>query len=317
MLKKISQRASKGKDRMRTGLCKIASKLQKENDGPLICIGMVRDEIDIIDCWVMHLLDLFDHIIIYDHLSKDGTRERLGKYSEKFPNLQVRAYNEVPRIQSKLMTSAFEELSAKFGSGWLFFLDADEFVMVSGKAEMRQRLRAVSRASTIRLKWRNAFLPEMPRKVRATSLVTGWPNEAARVSKAALNLRFSRHVRSVAQGNHSFQFHRKPFFRKIDTFDLLHLPIRSREQILHKLSKGISTATPDEVRKGFGAHWRFMAKNDVIGRMEFYTFNYGVTAANGDPNDLRTPPAPTMRVPISSLVPIKDHCLGNGFRNIP
>jgi len=38
---------------------------------------MVRNEMDILDIWIAHLCSIFDHVIIYDHLSTDGTRERL------------------------------------------------------------------------------------------------------------------------------------------------------------------------------------------------------------------------------------------------
>ena len=48
------------------------------------CVGMVKNEVDVIDCWVDHVLSRLDVLYMVDHGSSDGTAERLQSLKDKW-----------------------------------------------------------------------------------------------------------------------------------------------------------------------------------------------------------------------------------------
>lgn len=145
------------KQQLRKIVCRIASPYIAKDRGPVVCAGMVRNEIDIIDVWVAHLHAVFDRVIIYDHLSTDGTRQRLHELAKRYPKLELREYDEPGYNQSGLMTAVFHEIAAASRRGWMFFLDADEFIMVEDRQKFLELLDRHRAATTINLTWSNAL----------------------------------------------------------------------------------------------------------------------------------------------------------------
>ncbi len=277
--------------RFKQQICKILSRRAGSNGagsngaqsastdiGPLICVGMVRNEMDILELWVGHLVSLFDQVILYDHLSTDGTRQRLAELAAQNHKLEVRHYDEPGYDQSGLMTKTFVQISRDISDGWLFFLDADEFIMAVDANSFRAQLADFVAATTIVMPWCNAYTSDAGgQTISADTAIAGWRERSNGFYKVALNLKFSRHIKTIRQGNHSVAYRKRPFLRKIPAFDMLHLPIRSPEQIATKLSVGVAANAVSDHKQDYADHWRKMAEVDVMTDLKFHSYNYGIS----------------------------------------
>lgn len=296
------------KSHLRRFACRCASAFQPPENGAVICAGMVRNEIDIIDSWIAHLNALFDQVIIYDHLSTDGTRERLHALAAQLPKLDVREFDEPGHAQARLMNATLREVAARQDRGWMFFLDADEFIMTHSRREFLAVLERYRAATTIRLTWCNA-LPETgdgaPR-IGAGTRLSGWYVGPHLMPKIAVNLRYAAHVASISQGNHCAETPTRNRFCKVNALRLLHLPIRSRDQISAKVAHGLAANALIDRAGDCATHWKAMAGETGTDDLRRLAYNYGFTeGAQPRPLD-RTPPPETISGPLSDHVPMEN-----------
>ena len=164
-----------------SAICRMISMGSPSNSGPLICTGMVRNELDIIDTWISHLCSIFDKVIIFDHLSSDGTLERLGELSLIYKNLELRQFTSQGHNQASLMTSVFKEVSSEISAGWMFFLDADEFLMIKDKWALGDLLSKYRAATTVCFLWANAYPVNATHTISSDTNIEGWVNGSHRV----------------------------------------------------------------------------------------------------------------------------------------
>ena len=256
----------------------------------LLCTGMVRNEIDIIETWIAHITSIFDQCIIYDHLSTDGTREKLAELAARHPNLDVRPFEEPELAQGRLMTSVKNELVARGESGWLFFLDADEFLDVRSRKDLSRTLRRWSFRQCVHMFWDNAVLLEKG-KVQPHSRIGRWHDTAIWIRKSAINLAIADRDLTVAQGNHRFLGKHK-YARSVNCgIRVLHLPIRSTAQLRAKLATGLAANDRLADGEGYATHWRQMAdlESDHDALLTTLVHHYGSEALN----DVVRQPAPS------------------------
>lgn len=87
---------------------------------------LAKDEADIVEDTVRHLLAEVDRVIVADNLSTDGTREILARLAEREPALAVLDDEEVGYWQSR-KTTALAMRALDEGHRWVVPSDADEF----------------------------------------------------------------------------------------------------------------------------------------------------------------------------------------------
>lgn len=300
------------KNRFRKLVCRMVSVLHPRNDGPVTCVAMVRNEIDIIDVWIAHLSALFDHVLIYDHASSDGTRQRLCELATRYPKMEVRHHDEPGHDQSGLMTKSLEEMAARHHRGWIFFLDADEFIMQKSRRAFLARLNRYRAAATVNLTWRNA-LPNAAfgnsdagqgASVKPHTLVSGWTATPQPIRKAAINLRSASHVQKVEQGNHGVVFTHRVLLKKIDLFHVLHLPIRSEQQLLEKTKAGVKENAIIDTGEKYATHWKEFSELIAIPDLQRAAYNYGCIPKGQKTQTDVDPPAVAFSGSLSSLVPL-------------
>jgi len=90
-------------------------------------VMLVRDEADMIEVTVSHLLSQVDEVVVTDHRSVDGTREIL----ERLPVILHRD-DELATEQSKKMTAMAKE-ALRRGHSWVVPCDADEIWLGPGR----------------------------------------------------------------------------------------------------------------------------------------------------------------------------------------
>ena len=107
----------------------------------LVGVGVVKNEIDIIGLFVHHNLGMLDRLVVLDHGSTDGTRERLVALARDLPLTVLHTAAvafEQDRMVSQLVGRAFRELRADY----VFALDADELLLAPSKDALLQALAA-------------------------------------------------------------------------------------------------------------------------------------------------------------------------------
>lgn len=233
----------------------------------LAALAMVRNEGDIIRAFAGHLLALFDDIVIVDHMSDDGTGAFLDALARRNRRVTVLRLEEAAYLQSVTMTHAVREIGVLREADWVFLLDADEFLPFENRAAFESALGAYDDCPVIAMHWKN-LVPESywQREVRLTAETRFIaPPEMSPFRKVAFQpKRLSLGRTVVAQGNHALietlNGLEVPAF--LSDFPLLHLPVRSVDQLVLKLNQGVEAYR--RMGKGrdaaHGTHWDQMMR---------------------------------------------------------
>ena len=231
----------------------------------LAAVAMVRNEADILRSFASHLLALFDDIVIVDHRSDDGSEAFLADLARRNRRVEVLTLEEPSYIQSVTMTHVVRDRPQIRTADWVFLLDADEFLPFATRADFERALASFAGCPAISMRWRN-LIPETYWEGEAdlssgtSVLVPPAPSPFRKIAFQPSRVALDRTV--VAQGNHALvetlNGVEVPVFDA--DFPLLHVPVRSVEQILLKLSQGVAAYRRIGRRRdaGQGTHWMQM-----------------------------------------------------------
>lgn len=208
----------------------------------LATITLVRDGADILVPFIEHHLPLVDRAFVIDHLSVDGTREWLGRRAREdvAGRLEVLHYDQPAYYQSHLSDLLAREAFAD-GADWVLFLDVDEFLAFECRAALESALAPIA-GGLAKFVWSHLIPTVMsdqgPFDVTQELRTTPTQRRAGR-SKVAIHRSFAaRHPGfRVDGGNHGVRA--TPGGRSLrgeHAGTLLHLPIRSRAQLDHKVA---------------------------------------------------------------------------------
>ena len=224
----------------------------------LAVIAMVRNEADILAGFLAHARALFDHALVIDHRSTDGSREILEAARTNWPELEIFDYGFQGYFQGALST-AFARRAFEDGAEWVFFLDADEFVDVPDRAALLGTLAADG--TVVRsFHWRNlaptVFGNYQGFDLRQEFLVS---QAASRHSKVVLSRRILEEAPGfqVALGNHAvLPSPGAPALEALPVGEFLHTPIRSRDRLAMKVEAGVAAYRAKRgTQTDEGFHW--------------------------------------------------------------
>ncbi len=101
--------------------------LRRRRPGEVWGVTMVRDEVDIIEATLDHLLGQgVDQLLVSDNGSADGTLERLRERASGDPRIHVAQDREPAYYQGEKM-SRLVRAASRAGADWVIPFDADEF----------------------------------------------------------------------------------------------------------------------------------------------------------------------------------------------
>jgi hypothetical protein len=223
-------------------------------------ISMIRNEKDILEVFCAHASSLFDRVILIDHLSSDGTREYIKLLSEKCSNIEYYCFDDPGYYQSELMTWTASQLVDNRMPGWVFFLDADEFLPFKSKEEFDCKLSEFSRFPVISMPWLNL----VPLDMESGRVIDGFflkPPKPSRFRKIAFQpSRIPSDEYFIAQGNHDLFMGSRSLSIRVparNSFPIYHLPIRTKRQLREKICCGVEAyrCMGSHRQRTNGLHW--------------------------------------------------------------
>ena len=211
----------------------------------IVAIGMVKNEMDIIESFVRHTLSFADELLLIDHQSSDKTAEILRSLQQEGLPLTVHTSRRVEYAQAEMTTGLLYEAINQHGADLVIPLDADEFLVgtKAGKS-VREYLEELDSSCIYKLPWRR-YSPYQP-DVRREEFMLSRPvlgdiyrdtgNKCIIGAKAVLD-----HKLQLVQGNHYLYYVKDGQMFGMDmldcqTLELAHFYWRSSEQFQTKIA---------------------------------------------------------------------------------
>lgn len=199
-------------------------------------LSIVRNEIDVLPAWLNHMRVFFDHCLIVNHRSDDGTGEYLSDVAGSDPRVRTYTFRD-PEYKKELLVRALRKIvTEETNAEWIFILDPDEYLPYQTRAEFEQPLAAAGDNDVVRYRWRNLHLDvpgpmgldfDCHRQVRPS-----------RTGKVAMRRRVAAdHRCHIPRGIHRIRV-RGEALPSLDVGELYHVPLRSLEQAWEKVLRG-------------------------------------------------------------------------------
>jgi hypothetical protein len=200
---------------------------------------VVRDEADIVDQQLRyHLGAGIDFVIASDHRSTDGTTDILERH-EREGRLRLIRRTDDGFFQSRWVTEMARLAATEHGADWVINADADEFWWPRD-GSLRDVLEAVPRRfGVLRGIWRHFVLrphKDEPFDERMVVRRLASPDIADPYRTQVKVAHRADAAVMVPQGGHDAFGERLVLLREWFPFEVLHFPIRDREQLERKYS---------------------------------------------------------------------------------
>lgn len=224
-------------------------------------IGMVKNEIDVIEVFVRHNLQFLDAIVLIDNGSFDGTREVLDNLMREGLPLVVVDDKRLDYNQGVKMTNLLKTAGPLYNADFVLIIDADEFISAGSVESFRSAIDRLSRWRVAMIPWRT-YLPSSNVAFgdNILQLITERRvEEQPQFHKVMVPRKvFEKKKVAVVQGNHFVKIGRHWAWKQsCPGVALAHFPVRSRVQLINKVYFGWQAylATPNR-NEEWGQHWR-------------------------------------------------------------
>jgi FkbM family methyltransferase len=240
----------------------------------LIGISVVKNESDIIESFIRYNARFLDHMFVIDNGSTDTTPEILRRLADEWPGLKWRIDATAGHQQERIVTMAIRELHTWLKFDFAFPLDADEFILCSGRPELERELGAIPARSLPQTPWKT-YVPTPADDWSVVDPIRRIVNRRDRepiqfykvvvpfdvATAAGFFMDAGNHTASIAAGKAVAQ-------KQLAHVSLAHFPLRSIEQLSSKallgdwaLSAKIGRAATE------GSQWKRMAEK-VVANMQ-------------------------------------------------
>ena len=255
----------------------------------LAAYAQIRNECDIAHLFARHLGALYDHVLLIDHGSSDGTSAILANACRAYAGWECWRCDIAGHHQVAFAQFAIRHLFETTDAHIVLTHDADEFLAVADRGELEWHLGALDHPRAVgRLKWLNC-VPERFETVEGCGIETGfWRAEAkSRFGKMAVSRAFmvSTAGRAVpTMGNHWIETNDDGGMDVREIAALLHFPVRSASQISQKAITGsISDALRADREADDNVHWRSIVGQVAAGTLDEEDL-VGLAAHYGEPD---------------------------------
>lgn len=254
----------------------------------VVGICTMKNELDVAETTVRHMLGECDAVCVADNGSTDGTREMLKALAEQMvTRLDVRDDFEPGHYHGRKMTALAAHAHALFDADWIVPFDADEIWVARDRSwgTIAQVLSALpaSESTAPATLWDHratgrdgtAGSPQQTMVWREPKPL-GLPKVAARAVMPVI----------IEEGNHAAGYGMPTPSRVLAVH---HFPYRSAEQMIRKVRQGAAAYRKTDSPEDWGAHWRAYDTFDDDGiadifRRHFYRDDpLGQNLAGDDP----------------------------------
>lgn len=212
-------------------------------------VAMVKDEIDVIERTVEHMLTQVDHLLIADNGSTDGTLEILKKYRHT-GQVVLAIDSEIAYYQAEKMTELAAQAKS-LGADWVVPFDADEIWQTTNGEPIKDVLNRLPGAiATARI---YEYVPTSEDDLCSDPFCSiNWrrPDHANPLKKIACKPSIS--VR-IEQGNHGASYDGS---YTDDQLIVRHFPYRTLDQFIKKIRNGAAAYAATDLHPSLGHHWR-------------------------------------------------------------
>ncbi len=259
----------------RAGLTLPALPRQPRRPGEIWAVSMVKDEADVIEASIDHLLGQgVHHVLVADNLSSDGTLEILERLAKNDPRIHVARDREPAYYQSEKMT-LLARAAARAGADWIVPFDADEFWFARGQTLQQFFAELTGRRPMVGLvlaRFHHMVPTEAhPARLREASFVID--ASPARPGKAAFR---AHRLAVVAFGNHGAA--------RVGTREhglhIAHAIYRGPAQIERKVRNGVAAVRLTDPAANIAPHWRMAEALDAAAIQDVWA-----TISAGQPDD--------------------------------
>lgn len=227
------------------------------SDEQVWCVSMFRDEEDVAEHVIKHLIDEgVDGIIVADNLSTDGTRDKILScvdYAvEKGCRLIMEIDSEVGYYQSEKMTKLANQAHDQ-GASWIIPFDADE-IWFSHTDRIAPYLRSLDQWCRVaECNITNHFPSSLDEEGNPFEVIRWRQKEPQDLPKVAF--RWEEGC-VVHQGNHGVTLPTasQPYSARL--LELRHFPYRSYEHFKRKAINGKQAYDASTLPEDMGLHWR-------------------------------------------------------------
>jgi hypothetical protein len=219
----------------------------------LVMTLLVRDEADIVDLnLAYHFARGIDEVIVTDHRSTDGTRERLQAWARRDPRVYLLLEDREPCDQAAYVTRMARIAHRDLQADWVLHDDADEFLWPESEPDLKAALARVSRSCSRLALPRLNFVARpddgAPFFERMTARQAAPVDELGRPLQPKVAHRAGPRV-IVGRGSHAVtRVPWRPRTCRRPLISILHFPRRTLEQYRHKVEVGGATPGYDHKR---------------------------------------------------------------------
>ncbi len=277
------------------------------NDLKLVAISMIRNEGDLIQAVLNQAAALFDHYIIVDVQSSDGTTELIREFQKSWPHVSLYTFRSQEKYQGALM-NALTDKALDMGADWIFYIDGDEFLNVQSRDELQAYMKGFPHG-VMHMPWINMVPSEFGTFDHFDPAQDFfWSGRVQPYNKIAVSGAYfaANPGFNIQEGNHHIA--RDGDMEGIDWQEniglaLLHVPVRSADRLRYKIAKAMATlATKHNAREGEGYHVIRISKLISEGRsnsegLNVIAANYGINDDKSTSVDVEAMGWPRKRLP--------------------
>mgnify|MGYP003433517625 FL=1 len=209
-------------------------------------VSMVRDEADIVEATVRHMLTQVDVVILADNGSVDGTREVLERLPVHLLDDPERGY-----YQSEKMTRLAHLARSEYGADWVVPFDADEW-WYSPHGRIGDVLEGLDAWPIVTAELYDHVATGVDPDGLSPVQSMGWRRRtAAPLPKVACR---TAPDLVIEQGNHGARYDAPA--PQTSGLVVRHFPYRSAEQFARKAVNGAEAYAATDLPEDVGRHWR-------------------------------------------------------------
>lgn len=230
----------------------------------IFCIGMFKNEADIIESFIRYHSYIFDGIVLLDNGSTDNSVQIVKKLQDEGLPVYLRTDSTIEYDQSEKTTELFYYTQNKFNPDLIFPLDLDEFVIAPGyMSNPREIINNLDISEIVYYIQRQHYHPLesdnydevfVPKRIKYVQTIEDESPKVVITKEIA-----TKYSPIITMGNHNININNTNIPCNIlSSLKLAHFQHRSLEQVKSKILVGwLNNLARSKYINGQAMHWKW------------------------------------------------------------